>query len=135
MSSKGGRIKRTKHLGNLDSDDAPSLIDEQPNTMPAGRQFEKTTPSKSERVTTSHPSKDGSPTSEQVVKDEPCGQVNKQTQRYQWAIRISHLKIQMCMDISLLIHIFSFHLFLFYHGDILACPNVLNILASCVSNI
>uniref|UniRef100_A0A671TBG4 Proteoglycan 4-like n=1 Tax=Sinocyclocheilus anshuiensis TaxID=1608454 RepID=A0A671TBG4_9TELE len=79
MSSKGGRIKRTKNVRNLDSHDAPSLaqsiIDEQPNIIPAGRQLERTPPSKSERVTTSPPSKpDGSPTSEQVVKDEPCGQ-------------------------------------------------------------
>ncbi len=59
MSSKGGRIKRSKNVRNLDSDDAPSLaqsiLDEQPNIMPAGRQLEKTPPSKSERVTTSPP--------------------------------------------------------------------------------
>lgn len=84
MSSKAGRIKRTKNVRNLDSHDAPSLaqsiIDEQPNIIPAGRQLDRTPPSKMEGVTTSPPSKpDGSPTSEQVVKDVPCGQVNKQT--------------------------------------------------------
>ncbi|XP_059425712.1 transcriptional regulatory protein AlgP isoform X2 [Carassius carassius] len=79
MSSKAGRIKRTKNVRNLDSHDAPSLaqsiIDEQPNIISAGRQLDRTPPSKSEGVTTSPPSKpDGSPASEQVVKDEPCGQ-------------------------------------------------------------
>ncbi|XP_043078303.1 branchpoint-bridging protein [Puntigrus tetrazona] len=79
MSSKGSRSKRTKNVRDLESGDAPSLtlsiIDEQPNIIPAGRQLERTPPSKSERVTTRPPSKpDGSPTSEQVVKDEPCGQ-------------------------------------------------------------
>uniref|UniRef100_A0A673GHZ8 WD repeat-containing protein 44-like n=1 Tax=Sinocyclocheilus rhinocerous TaxID=307959 RepID=A0A673GHZ8_9TELE len=79
MSSKEGRIKRTKNVRNLDADDAPSLtqsiIDEHPNIIPAGRQLERTPPSESERVTTHQPSEpDASPTSEQVVKDEPCGQ-------------------------------------------------------------
>uniref|UniRef100_A0A671K9S7 Transcriptional regulatory protein AlgP-like n=1 Tax=Sinocyclocheilus anshuiensis TaxID=1608454 RepID=A0A671K9S7_9TELE len=79
MSSKEGRIKRTKNVRNLDSDDAPSLtqsiIDEHPNIIPAGRQLERTPPSESERVATHQPSEpDASPTSEQVVTDEPCGQ-------------------------------------------------------------
>ncbi|XP_051764433.1 IgA FC receptor [Ctenopharyngodon idella] len=79
MSSMGGRIKRTKNVRNLDSDDAPSLarsiIEEHPKIIPAGRQLDRTPPSKNERVTTYQPSKpDGSPASQQVVKDEPCGQ-------------------------------------------------------------
>ncbi|KAL1251090.1 hypothetical protein QQF64_018886 [Cirrhinus molitorella] len=79
MSSKGGRIKRTKNVRDLDSFDAPSLaqsiIAEHSNIIPAGRQLERTPPSKSERVTTYQFIKpNGSPTSGQVVKDEPCGQ-------------------------------------------------------------
>uniref|UniRef100_A0A8C1DF15 Uncharacterized protein n=1 Tax=Cyprinus carpio carpio TaxID=630221 RepID=A0A8C1DF15_CYPCA len=74
MSSKAGRIKRTKNVRNLDSL-AQSIIDEHPNIIPAGRQLDRTPPSKMEGVTTSPPSKpDGSPTSEEVVKDVPCGQ-------------------------------------------------------------
>ncbi|XP_073699802.1 uncharacterized protein [Garra rufa] len=79
MSSKGGRIKRTKNVRNLDSFDAASLaqsiIDEHSDTIPAGRQLERTPPSKSERVTThSFIEPNGSSTSGQVLKDEPCGQ-------------------------------------------------------------
>uniref|UniRef100_A0A8C1W106 Uncharacterized protein n=1 Tax=Cyprinus carpio TaxID=7962 RepID=A0A8C1W106_CYPCA len=70
MSSKEG----TKNVRNLDSDDASSLtqsiIDEHPNII-------------HERVTTHQSSKpDVYPTSEQVVKEEPCDQVNKETLRW-----------------------------------------------------
>lgn len=81
MSSKRGKWKRTKNAYQNNSDDSPSLarsiIDEHSNIVPAGRQLERTPPSKIERVTTHrHPSKpDDSPTSEK----EPCGQVNNQT--------------------------------------------------------
>ncbi|XP_050950158.1 transcriptional regulatory protein AlgP [Labeo rohita] len=79
MSSKRGRIKRTKNVRNLDSFDAASLaqsiIEEHSNIIPVGRQLERTPPSKSERVTIHQPSKpNGSPTSGQVVKEELCGQ-------------------------------------------------------------
>uniref|UniRef100_A0A8C1I0Q7 Uncharacterized protein n=1 Tax=Cyprinus carpio carpio TaxID=630221 RepID=A0A8C1I0Q7_CYPCA len=70
MSSKEG----TKNVRNLDSDDASSLTQSI---------IERTPPSKSERVTTHQSSKpDTYPTSEQVVKDEPCDQVNKETLRW-----------------------------------------------------
>uniref|UniRef100_A0A8C1MKZ8 Uncharacterized protein n=1 Tax=Cyprinus carpio TaxID=7962 RepID=A0A8C1MKZ8_CYPCA len=70
MSSKEG----TKNVRNLDSDVASSLTQSI---------IERTPPSKSERVTTHQSSKpDVYPTSEQVVKEEPCDQVNKETLRW-----------------------------------------------------
>lgn len=92
MSSKRGKVKRTKHVLNVDSDVATSLarsiID--PNIVPAGRQLERTPPSKIERVTTHrhHSKPDDSPTSEKVVKDEPCGQVNKQKNNHAYTTEV-----------------------------------------------
>jgi len=85
MSSKRGKLKHIKKVLNFDSPSLTrSIINEHPNIVPVGRQLERTPPAKIERVTTQrHPSKpDNSPTSEKVVKDEPCGQVNKQTDNW-----------------------------------------------------
>ncbi|NP_001098414.1 uncharacterized protein LOC570187 isoform 2 [Danio rerio] len=80
MSSKRGKVKRTKNVRNLDLDDAPSLAQSiieknHPNIIPAGRQLEGTPPCKSERITIHQLSKpDASPTADQAVKDEPRAQ-------------------------------------------------------------
>lgn len=111
MSSKRGRIKRTKNVRNLDSFDAASLaqsiIEEHSNIIPVGRQLERTPPSKSERVTIHQPSKpNGSPTSGQVVKEELCGQVNKQTNKA--IVCLSHTTANVLNN-----SLFSLRLFLF----------------------
>lgn len=79
MSSKGGRSKRTKNVRNLDAHDAPpldrSIIDKRLNIIPAGRQLDRTPPSKTERVSEQINKAEDSTISQHVIKDEPCRQV------------------------------------------------------------
>lgn len=81
MSSKGGRNKRNKKVRNVDAHDTPSLdrsiVDKRLNIIPAGRQLERTPPSKTERVSYQINKADDLTASQQVIKDEPCTQVNK----------------------------------------------------------
>lgn len=81
MSSKGGRNKRTKNARKLDAHDAPSLdqsiIDSRLNIIPGGRQLERTPPSKPENFSDQINKAEYSRISQQVIKEEPCIQVNK----------------------------------------------------------